>query len=99
MSGPHLLHDSLACRGPQHEASLLQELNLRSLVTLVCNLLDIPVYDNPIDSLHLMFTAMLEARQRADRSTSASLESYSLHQAGMPGSRLGTARADVLQVM
>ncbi|KAK9827496.1 hypothetical protein WJX74_005719 [Apatococcus lobatus] len=83
---------------PGHE-----ELNLRSLVTLVCNLLDIPVYDNPVESLHLLFSAMLEARQRAEHSTSASLESgvggYSLQQAGVAGSRLGTARADILQVM
>ncbi len=74
----------------------MQELNLRSLATLVCNLLDIPVYENPVESLHLLFTALLEARQRADRPVSAAVGSYTIQP---PGSRLGTACADVLQVM
>lgn len=41
-------------------ALLLQDVDLSSFVQIVCNLLDIPVYDNPIEALHVLFTLLLE---------------------------------------
>lgn len=35
-------------------------MDLSSLVQIVCNVLDIPVYDNPIEALHVLFTLLLE---------------------------------------
>ena len=39
---------------------LLQDVDLGSYVQIVCNVLDIPVYDNPIEALHVLFTLLLE---------------------------------------
>ncbi len=37
---------------------------------IVCSVLDIPVYDNPIESLHVLFTLLLEFKNNpAFRST------------------------------
>lgn len=36
------------------------DLELKTFVKMVCALLDIPVYDNPIESLHVLFTLYLE---------------------------------------
>lgn len=36
------------------------ELDLKTYSKVVCTLLDIPVYDNPIESLHVLFTLYLE---------------------------------------
>ena len=41
-------------------ALLLQDVDLSSFVQIVCNVLDIPVYDNPIEALHVLFTLLLE---------------------------------------
>lgn len=38
----------------------LQELDIKTYAKLVCTLLDIPVYDDPIESLHVLFTLYLE---------------------------------------
>lgn len=38
----------------------MQDLDLKTYVNLICSLLDIPVYDNPIESLHVLFTLFLE---------------------------------------
>lgn len=35
-------------------------MELRALTQAVCGLLDIPVYDNPVESLHLLFSTFLE---------------------------------------
>ncbi len=45
---------------PPHHTSPSQELDLKTYAKLVCTLLDIPVYDNPIESLHVLFTLYLE---------------------------------------
>ena len=37
-----------------------QDLDLKMYVQLVCGVLDIPVYENPIESLHVLFTLYLE---------------------------------------
>ncbi len=37
-----------------------QELDLKIYAKVVCTLLDIPVYENPIESLHVLFTLYLE---------------------------------------
>lgn len=37
-----------------------QELDLKTYSKVVCTLLDIPVYDDPIESLHVLFTLYLE---------------------------------------
>lgn len=39
---------------------LLQDVDLGSYVQIVCNVLDIPVYENPIEALHVLFTLLLE---------------------------------------
>mmetsp|Transcript_28866 Transcript_28866/g.73657 ORF Transcript_28866/g.73657 Transcript_28866/m.73657 type:complete len:401 (-) Transcript_28866:254-1456(-) len=36
------------------------DLDLRTLTKLVCSILDIPVYENPVESLHVLFTLYLE---------------------------------------
>lgn len=36
------------------------DLDLKSLVKVVCGILDIPVYENPVESLHVLFTLYLE---------------------------------------
>ena len=41
-------------------ALLLQDVDLSSFVQIVCNVLDIPVYNNPIEALHVLFTLLLE---------------------------------------
>ena len=40
--------------------SALQDVDLSTFVKIVCSILDIPVYDNPIESLHTLFTLYLE---------------------------------------
>lgn len=40
--------------------ALLQDLPLKTFAQLVCNVLDIPMYANPIESLHHLFTLFLE---------------------------------------
>lgn len=37
-----------------------QELDIKTYARLVCTLLDIPVYDDPVESLHVLFTLYLE---------------------------------------
>lgn len=41
----------------------LQALDLLSYSKLVCALLDVPVYDNIIESLHVLFSLFLEFKQ------------------------------------
>jgi len=36
------------------------DVDLKTYVKLVCGILDIPVYDNPVESLHVLFTLYLE---------------------------------------
>jgi hypothetical protein len=38
----------------------LQDLDLKTFSKLVCSLLDIPLYENPVESLHLLFSLYLE---------------------------------------
>ena len=38
----------------------LQDVDLPSFARIVCAVLDIPIYDNPIESLHVLFTLLLE---------------------------------------
>ena len=38
----------------------MQDMDLHSFVKIVCSVLDIPVYDNPIEALHVLFTLLLE---------------------------------------
>ena len=48
----------------------MQDVDLQSFVKIVCSVLDIPVYDNPIESLHVLFTLLLEFKNNpAFRST------------------------------
>ncbi|GFH17841.1 IFT complex B protein [Haematococcus lacustris] len=39
------------------------DLDLRTFTKLVCSILDIPVYDNPVESLHLLFSLYLDFKQ------------------------------------
>lgn len=38
------------------------DMSLGEYVKVLCTILDIPVYDNPVESLHLMFTLFMEFR-------------------------------------
>lgn len=38
------------------------DLSLQEYAKVLCSLLDIPTYDNPVESLHLMFTLFIEFR-------------------------------------
>ena len=38
----------------------MQDVDLVSFAKMVCSILDIPVYDNPIESMHVLFTLLLE---------------------------------------
>lgn len=64
----------------------LQDVDLHSFVRIVCSVLDIPVYDNPIESLHVLFTLLLEFKNNpAFKSTQMgglSLAEQKLFQAG-----------------
>ncbi len=70
-----------------------QDLDLPTFTKAVCTVMDIPVYDNPIDSLHLLFTTLLEFRsnpffkQAAGGSSPGGMPS----QGGRPWSEAGTA--------
>jgi hypothetical protein len=52
-------HHPVANRAVGHFRSL-QDLDLKSFSKLVCSLLDIPIYDNPVESLHVLFSLYLE---------------------------------------
>ncbi len=41
------------------------EMSLLEYVKVLCCLLDIPVYDNPVESLHLLFTLFLEFKNNS----------------------------------
>lgn len=43
-----------------HTLPVVQDLDLKTFSKLVCSLLDIPVYENPVESLHLLFSLYLE---------------------------------------
>ncbi|KAL0025406.1 hypothetical protein WJX79_005403 [Trebouxia sp. C0005] len=62
------------------------DVDLHSFVRIVCSVLDIPVYDNPIESLHVLFTLLLEFKNNpAFKSTQMgglSLAEQKLFQAG-----------------
>lgn len=78
---------SCPCPPPQ------QDLDLPTFTKAVCAVLDIPVYDNPIDSLHLLFTTLLEFRsnpffkQAAGGGSPGGMPS----EGGRPWSEAGTA--------
>ncbi len=40
--------------------STRQDLDIKAFTKLVCSVLDIPVYENPIESLHVLFSLYLE---------------------------------------
>ncbi|KAK9807470.1 hypothetical protein WJX72_000119 [[Myrmecia] bisecta] len=61
--------DALMEQWPDEVETLLQtvqlpdaslDMDLKTFVTLVCSILDIPVYANPVESLHVLFTLFLE---------------------------------------
>ncbi len=64
----------------------LQDVDLHSFVKIVCSVLDIPVYDNPIESLHVLFTLLLEFKNnpsfKSTQMGGLSLAEQKLSQAG-----------------
>ncbi len=38
----------------------MQDLDLKSFTKLICSILDVPMYENPIESLHVLFSLYLE---------------------------------------
>lgn len=67
--------------------SLPQELDLLSYSKLVCTLLDVPVYDNVIESLHLVFSLFLEFKQNPFFRAHVDVEQDHIDQGGLEGSR------------
>ena len=39
-----------------------QDLDLRTMAKMVCSILDIPVFENPVESLHVLFSLYLELK-------------------------------------
>ena len=83
----------------------LQDVDLASFVQIVCNVLDIPLYDNPIEALHVLFTLLLEFKGNpafkasqagglglglADPRAASQQESRSNSQAGLRNESRGT---------
>jgi hypothetical protein len=88
-----------ACLVQQHPARqapclLLQDVELATYVRLVCSVLDIPVHQDPIPSLHCLFSVLLEFRTnpffRHHLAESGALPPYA---ASAPASRLQSASA------
>lgn len=82
----------------------LQDVDLANFVQIVCNVLDIPVYDNPIEALHVLFTLLLEFKHNpafkasqgaglslADQRVLSQQESRSNSQAGLRNESRGTS--------
>ncbi len=73
-------------------------MDLHSFVKIVCSVLDIPVYDNPIESLHVLFTLLLEFKNNpAFKSTQMgglSLAEQRLSQAGSPSESQAGLRSE-----
>lgn len=69
----------------------LQDVDLHSFVKIVCSALDIPVYDNPIESLHVLFTLLLEFKNNpAFKSTQMGGLSLAEQKLSHAGSRSGS---------
>jgi len=47
--GPPLMSPAAPC-------CCLQDLDLKTYTKMLCGILDIPVHDNPIESLHVLFS-------------------------------------------
>ena len=84
----------------------MQDVDLQSFVKIVCSVLDIPVYDNPIEALHVLFTLLLEFKHNpafkatqadglipADLKTFSQPNSRSESQAGLRSESRGTVSA------
>ena len=74
----------------------MQDVSLGTFVKIVCSVLDIPVFDNPIESLHTLFTLLLEFKNNPafkgslgalDHRVPSQLEAYAEQQIGRPDSR------------
>ncbi len=74
-----------------------QELDLLTYVKVVCGLLDIPVHDNPVESLHVLFSLFLEFKsnpffkQHVDMADPMQQQELGGGCAMSPGSRIGSA--------
>ena len=51
----------------------LQDVDLSTFVKIVCGILDVPVYDNPIESMHTLFTLYLEFKNNPAFKSSLSM--------------------------
>ncbi|KXZ41654.1 hypothetical protein GPECTOR_340g77 [Gonium pectorale] len=69
------------------------ELDIKTYAKLVCTLLDIPVYDDPIESLHVLFTLYLEFKNNPIFRQHMEMENKL---DGMAGGVPGAGAADVL---
>ena len=81
----------------------LQDVDLAAFVQIVCNVLDIPVYDKPVEALHVLFTLLLEFKSNpafkasqagglspADQKAFSQPDSRSQSQAGLRSESRGT---------
>lgn len=62
-----------------------QDLDVLSYSKLVCALLDVPVYDNVVESLHLLFSLFLEFKQNPFFRAHVDTEQDHTDQGGMAG--------------
>lgn len=79
------------------------DLSLAEYVRVLCSILDIPVYDNPIESLHVMFTLFLDFRsnphfQARMAKNGGGLDSDEKDSDGRTGKNSNFGGADVLQI-
>ena len=75
----------------------MQDVDLLSFAKLVCSILDIPVFDNPIESMHILFTLLLEFKNnpafKPANSTISTGQKFSAHANSRSNSR-GDAWSD-----
>lgn len=74
------------------------DLSLADYAKALCNLLDIPVYDNPIESLHLMFTLYLEFKNNPHFQSRLADNQADAKNGGAGGAGNKYGGADVLEI-
>lgn len=68
------------------------DLSLMEYVKVVCSILDIPVYDNPIESLHLLFSLFSDFRNNPHFQARHAAEDF------RADAKSGFGNADVLEI-
>lgn len=64
----------------------MQDLDLKTYSKMLCALLDIPVYENPVESLHVLFTLYLEFKNNPVFKQHMDMENRGMEMEGATGS-------------